>query len=78
MGTNLTDLRLDFCGSLARPAVGFTHDMHVNNIPLKGGCVGPFSHMLMSLLSQTGVLCELFCDISEPLRSAENPAVVFL
>ena len=32
-------------------AAALTNGMHVNNVPLAGGCVGPFSYMLMSLLS---------------------------
>lgn len=46
-----THLCLDFHGNAGTYSCGAsTHDMHVNNIPLKGGCVGPFSYMPMSLL----------------------------
>lgn len=41
-----TSVKILQSGAAAR-----TNCMHVNNVPLKGGCVGPFSYMLMSLLS---------------------------
>lgn len=37
--------------TLHSAAAALTNGVHVNNVPLKGGCVGPFSYMLMSLLS---------------------------
>lgn len=71
--------KMSFATSVKNPAPNScgSNRMHVNDLPLKGGCGGPFSYVLMSLLSETGVLCELFSDISEPFRAAENPQLCF-